>query len=361
MPALSGQLIKQPSPWGTGGLKKMTPKENLQNVRAMMTQWGSDAINKMSSSGQTSATNGEQAPAGNSTNAPTATANGASVSSSNKQNLSSVPAKASSTAAAASATPVAQQTPPLGILPGTPAYSEWLKNNPVQTKTLPPEQVDPSGTTDGGATTPPSSGIVIKGSSGGKRRLASSDITIPEEMLAGITPEMRADIERVAASGDFGPVLMKYWGDPKISEISNYVRKNRAMGRPMVQKRGSASFGDKGATGIRWMDQRYNDNMAKWQAEEDARNAPPTPASGNGQWVQGRQGPIWQPGPAGPGLDPYGNPEETMYAGGSPGWDNGGGMAPPNFQYPPQQLPPYLQQYLMMQQQMSQGQYPGAY
>ncbi len=148
------------------------------------------------------------------------------------------------------------------------------------------------------------------------------------------------------------------------------------------------------------MDQRYNDNIAKWQAEEDARNAPPTPASGNGQWVQGRQGPIWQPGPAGPGLDPYGNPEGTMYAGGSPGWANGGwmsttgvfrdinqdgiedsvqqlqqgpdgnwsmnrigrpGMAPPNFQYPQQGLPPYLQQYLMMQQQMSQGQYPGAY
>lgn len=376
MGALSGQLKAIQTQFGKKGVQKMTPKENLANVRAMMKQYGSQGLDEFNkpkttteaglanSSGQTpNGTTAQKPDTGGVVNNMSAGSLGTSSSTiQNSKTLQALeeartnPSGANSTNSEPAQTTTTkdgegpgrweEQTlpdPPAGIIPGTPAYDAWKKDweakNPR--KWISEAPAPGSGpTTD---ETPGAKGITFTSPTrGGRRIFGDNGFTITAEQLAGMPPEAQQELRDLAAKGATSQQLsqfrMKYWGEPWAEGLMKSALQNAnpgALARGALSNARGGGWGGAGNTGIKWMDNKYWNNIDAAAAEEEA---PPPPASGGGIWEQGPEGPIWNPNPGQGQVPPAppAPPTGPVYGGWVPG---GGGFLPNNPNDPRDQGP----------------------
>lgn len=332
MGALSGQLKAIQTQFGKKGVQKMTPKENLANIRAMMKQYGSqglDEFNKPKTATEANPSN----PSGQTPNGTTAqkpdsggvvnntSAGSLGTSSSQIQNRQTLQAQEQSKNAGNSSTSNntgtttttkdgegpghwEEQTlpdPPAGIMPGTPAYDAWKKDWETKNPRKWISEAPAPGSGPITDETPGAKGITFAAGKGPMKRWAGGGFTISPEQLAGMPPEAQQELRDLAAKGANSQQLsqfrMKYWGEPWAQGLMKSALQNAnpgALAKGALSNARGGGWGGAGNTGVKWMDNKYWNNIDAAAAEEEA---PPPPASGGGVWEQGPQGPIWNPNP----------------------------------------------------------------
>lgn len=206
----------------------------------------------------------------------------------------------------------------VGLMPGTGLYAEAVKYNKYlddlaafqAAPPAPANGVQPDGGPTGTGGAPATGGLTFTvggGAGPNGSRIMGREITITPEALAAIPAEPRAELEAIVQSGGdlqkLGQWKMKYWGQPWARDAWGRGLGGGVGLSGMVKGRMQGGGGYQGRTpgnmGIKWMDDRYNANMAKWAAEEEAANQPPQ-ATGGDYGAPTNWGPQTTPQPQAP-------------------------------------------------------------